>query len=537
MKTILISMSPGLLPMLEYELDIIQKELDKGSRVVVISCDGNRTKCESNNPREGQSFKPRYCFECKSRVNRGIGWLDASSEMLTVVDSSWLFETQKRSIGHIMGRIDSVKSKEKELIALVNIEGVDLFEAVKSGLQTDRCESNINVTEYWDDFKDYIAVGLTSYYSAFNYIDHWTPDHIYIFNGRTPRYRTVMRAAEFHNVQFSIYEFPISNFEDYTLIEGGYPHDPKLFSKSLFVNYHDSDLSESTKLAEGSEWYKRRFNRDKAAYNSVFSTPVGLCDLDKIPENFNLELYNLVVFISSEDEIVAEVFNNRPFDQPNGIKFISQSFPDIKIWVRMHPRLANLDKKFVDSIHEVCNLYENTTIIPAASTVDSYQLMRSSDLVVGFGSTTVIEAAFMGKRSINIGPSFHESFLAVKHIYTSDELLTFIGKSRENNFSLYPDVAKSYDGACGYAWSVSNYGVKSAHIDRKDTSIGGYMVRNGKKSSISPNILFKIYNRSLDLPVKLYWAFLAVIRDRSIRDRFLKNPIRSIKTKFFGAVP
>ena len=115
----------------------------------------------------------------------------------------------------------------------------------------------------------------------------------------------------------------------------------------------------------------------------------------------------------SEDEIVEETIRNRPLDQLDGIRFIAESFVDIEIWVRIHPRLINLDKNFVNTVIDICNSYKNVKIITASADVDSYQLIKSSNMVVGFGSTTVIEAAYMKKTSINIGPSIFENLMVL----------------------------------------------------------------------------------------------------------------------------
>ena len=96
MKTIIINTAIGLFPMLEYELDIVQKELDKGNKVVFY-CTGGLQQCGANNPKGGH-LKNRYCSECKSRVYDGIKWLNAKSGMLEVADSELIFRIQNNLI-------------------------------------------------------------------------------------------------------------------------------------------------------------------------------------------------------------------------------------------------------------------------------------------------------------------------------------------------------------------------------------------------------------------------------------------------------
>ena len=537
MNTIIINTAIGLWPMLEYELDIVKLELDKGNKVIFIYCAGEKKKCGANNPSDGQLFKKRYCLECNSRVQKGLKWLNTKNGILEIVKDVQLLEKQRDSINHVMQCIDGVKNNEKQLMRLVNIDGVDIFQAAKSLLQTNKLESNIDIREYWDDFKEGVSSGLIGYYSSFNHLTRWTPSHLFIYNGRIPRYRPMMRLAEKSSIAFTIYEYPLISHKNYTLTRGGYPHNAIIFSRLLFESYGKSILSDNIKQKDGGDWYKKRFIRDDSSYDSQFSTPMGDAIVDsKLPSNYNNDLYNLVIFISSEDEIVDEVSEKRPFDQLDAIKFIAESFKNINIWIRMHPRLVNIDKKFVNLVNDTCGLYENITVISASSDVDSYQLIKSSDMIVGFGSTTIIESAYMRKTSINIGPSHFEAFNAVKHMYTSDQIYDFLAKNIKGDYSSNYSAENAFYGACAYAWSVINFGVKPKYLE-KNTYLGGYMVRDGIKTQISANIYIKIYNRLLDFPGKILSSFSIIINDSRKWKQFKKAPLESVKRKFFGELP
>ena len=167
--------------MLEYELDIVQLELDKGSRVVFIYCSGGKVKCGANNPKDGQLFKKRYCLECNSRVQKGLKWLNTKNGILEIVKDVQLLEKQREYINHVMQSIDDVRHNDKQLMQLVNVDGVDIFQAAKSELQTNKSESNIDVREYWEDFKGGVSQGLIGYYSSFNHLARWSPNYLFIY--------------------------------------------------------------------------------------------------------------------------------------------------------------------------------------------------------------------------------------------------------------------------------------------------------------------------------------------------------------------
>ena len=76
-KNALIYSAYGLYPMLEYELDIVQRLIDSGYHVKYVTCDGDRTLCSANNPNieSKQNFEGLKCLSCKSRVSKGLNWL------------------------------------------------------------------------------------------------------------------------------------------------------------------------------------------------------------------------------------------------------------------------------------------------------------------------------------------------------------------------------------------------------------------------------------------------------------------------------
>ena len=73
--------------MLEYELDIVQRELDDGNRVVFLQCTGTDNFCPANNPRSGESIKANLCSECRARVRLGHAWLRTVSQEQIEVSS------------------------------------------------------------------------------------------------------------------------------------------------------------------------------------------------------------------------------------------------------------------------------------------------------------------------------------------------------------------------------------------------------------------------------------------------------------------
>ena len=127
----------------------------------------------------------------------------------------------------------------------------------------------------------------------------------------------------------------------------------------------------------------------------------------KLPENWDNTKKNYVIFNSSEDEFTAiggeyeerKVFNS----QYDGVAYIAsllKNRKDVNIYLRIHPNLAKIKYKYHTDLLSLGEKYDNLFVIPGDSDVSSYALMREAYRVITFGSTTGIEATYMGKTVI-----------------------------------------------------------------------------------------------------------------------------------------
>jgi hypothetical protein len=96
--------------------------------------------------------------------------------------------------------------------------------------------------------------------------------------------------------------------------------------------------------------------------------------------------------------------------------------PNTTLVVRSHPHKRVKPKRDVaDWIADVDQAEPDIHLDPF-SPVDSYTLMRQADVVVTYGSTTGIEAAFAGTPVIVMGPSIYDQIDAVTPVHSEDEL-------------------------------------------------------------------------------------------------------------------
>jgi len=540
-KVVLIHSSYGLWPLLEYELDIAQRELDSGNKVIFLYCDGAQFVCPANGTGSVINFKKRYCHECKTRVKKGIDWLRMGTGELLVEPYDITYGNKiEEDVKDKLQRIETVYPDQEKIRDTLDIGGVDIFESALSSAMSKLRDSSPQLERDWLLIKAFIENALRAHLSALHHLNKWSPDICYIYNGRMSRYRPLLRLIQYSDIKTLVYEYPKRggnvNYESFTLVENNYSHDLLSYSKQMYQVFIDDKSDYQDKLLIGESWYSERL------YGNSHGFQVLMKEVQKkgsLPIEWNDRDFNISFFISSEYEWagIPEVVKTRPYkDQHDCIVKLSKILPkQSKLYIRVHPNLKNDEKKLLGRLADI--KHKNVVLIDPLDVVDTYNLAKLSDLIICFGSTVGIEAAFMKKPVIVVGASIYSTFNATVMIEKHDDLVRIVTAAVDNNdYSAFPSEIQRYEGACAYAWSFMNFSTKTKYVE-KATYLGGNMVRNGIKTNISPGIYIKIYNRLLDFPLKVFSSLFDIIRDSSKLQRFKKNPIESIKNKFFGDIP
>jgi len=538
MDTVLIHTATGLWPMLEYELDIVQRELDRGNRVIFMYCRGNVGVCPANPQRSGQSRKQRYCLECQSRVKSGLKWLEPSDGRLEAVEYDQYTHTEEDSIQLLMDKLDRSDRSVATIKRMVNFEGVDVFEASYSTLMTHIRDSELNLEYHWNSLKQLLRVGISSYYSASSHIAHYVPDRVYIYNGRISRYRPLMRLVQRQEKELFVYEYPVRDFLHYSLTRGTYPHDIGNASKELKDLFLKTAPDPVIVKNEAETWFLNRSQRKLDGPQKLFldSKLVHMKDDHSLPV-WDKSVFNIVFFVSSQDELggIEENVKDLPFGQVEAIKRIMEEFPEIHCYVRIHPNLAGVDKRFVDNLSNLEQI-KGVTVIAPESPVNSYALVNAADLVLVYASTIGVEAAFQKKPVISIGKSTCGEFMCTATVRTDKDLMRLIHGAMNGDFSGFPSEAKRYEGACAFAWAQLHFGEKPEYLER-DSYFGGYMVRNGEKKEIKASGWIQVINRLVDAPPKLVRGIKVFFSDPIKRKEFSAQPLSVIKKGVFSVLP
>lgn len=242
--------------------------------------------------------------------------------------------------------------------------------------------------------------------------------HIFVYNGRFTLERAVLDACKDTGIIGYCYD------------NAGYDTDFEVCPWSLhdwsLLQQRMKDLwaRESSPLAAtyARDWFESRILRlDPANARFVAAQKSGQgISLD--PE------MKLVVFFSSSIDEVAELdfdwseYFNSQSEALQTLKDVCSEDSSMQLVVRSHPhmRLKSIadQQLWEESIEEISpDLH-----VEPESEVDSYWLAQRADVVVTYGSTMGVEAAFLGKPVLIMGPSIYDDLGIGRRVSNVSEL-------------------------------------------------------------------------------------------------------------------
>jgi len=177
--------------------------------------------------------------------------------------------------------------------------------------------------------------------------------------------------------------------------------------------------------AVGSSWFLDRRNHIEAA-NTMFTGGQTLGQGINAAPNETIVTY----FSSSGDEIAeldldwADFFNG----QEEAVKAVADACAvhGFRFVVRTHPHKRFKPADDVAAWHAAVKRANPDTHLDEHSEVDSYTLMEQSDVVVTYGSTTGVEAAFAGRPVIVMGPSAYDELGCAQRVRDRQQLIDAI---------------------------------------------------------------------------------------------------------------
>ena len=218
----------------------------------------------------------------------------------------------------------------------------------------------------------------------------------------------------------------------------------------------------------GSKWFdNRRGHMDKTS--ALFTEHQTIGRGIDVPQGKKVVVY----FSSSGDEIAeldvdwGEYFQG----QEGALASVAQACRDIGntyFVVRTHPHKRVKPRQDVIDWHEAVAGASADLHVDEWSDVDSYTLMEQADVVVTFGSTTGVEAAYARRPVIVMGPSAYDELGCAVRVRTQEELMAAIQGARAGEWS----------GAVSYGLMMNRRGFVTNFLTRSDDArlLGGHMI-------------------------------------------------------------
>ena len=277
---------------------------------------------------------------------------------------------------------------------------------------------------------------------------------VVIYNGRFLHDNAAAAAAEAQGVPVLFYDTG-GGHTDYDLTIDK-THDWSALQRRMLAMYDSWDPDERDLL--GSSWFEERRNHLDAS-NALYVEAQEPGTRLNIPDTECLVVY----FSSSDDELVElDVDWDSYFgSQPKALMLLAEECkrrPGYSLVIRSHPHLRmKPPQDFLDWEEAVAEARPDLHVDPY-SPIDSYELMRQADIVVTYGSTSGVEAAYARKPVILMGPSAYDELGCATRVQTQAELGAALDARRPGR----------WEGAVAYGLMMKRRGFVYTHVTRDE---------------------------------------------------------------------
>ncbi len=254
-------------------------------------------------------------------------------------------------------------------------------------------DSNSSFEKYPELYKEFLLNSLRIDKSMEVILDNYNFDLVYSFNGRFASCRPIFENLKQKSITFKSHERG-ATFDKFEIFEG-FPHELSLIHKKI-RDYKGIFL----KKLYYTLWFFINQRRGKSINWVSF--------INHQSEHYEKSKNEiLVTYFSSSDfelEAVTDLCPHNLFDsQLNALNWLVGYFgknQNIKLVIKMHPNQEKLNEKIKS--HWKNFEKNNIEVIMPESTINSYSLMKKSDLIIVYGSTIGMESAFWRKKVINL---------------------------------------------------------------------------------------------------------------------------------------
>lgn len=372
---------------------------DQGTGVLLSYCNAPRGTCAVN-----FAGNPAVCRVCQSRIRKM-----AKQHDLPIVGVYRPENASQTDASPI-----AMESSSRESIA----EGVQsaittMFRVLPSDAPTHSLIESIR--KRYQYTSERVLQGLM------NVIKTTPVSRVEVFNGRHACSRVAVLAAKTAQLPFNTLE--LSSRLRPILFRNHVAHDRHAIQNRM--RSHPADMQHAEQFFTARQ--SPRVNRYAKRHAPRFTPPSH--------DGFERKVS---IFLSSQDEFEALGQDwESPFrDTAKVILAFCERYPDTLFCIRFHPNQAEISSDIRSPFASLKDL-PNARVFYPEDTVNSYELIQWSDVVVTFGSTVTIEACWMGKPVVLLGPSFFDELEVAYTPQTAQEALEIFAsplspKPREN---------------------------------------------------------------------------------------------------------
>lgn len=469
-KKILIQTSNHSSPHLETEMEIIERLLDNNNEIFWIQCESDFQTCFYNPLHEKM-----HCKVCYSRVKNGNETINQHNK--NIKNLHILKYKDLLSIDYYKNdkTLNSSSFKSVNDLKRFKFKNYDLGMATLSSLVS---FTRNHIPDLVENSK-FINNGLVTGAYLFDLFEKLLNQHkfdlVVLFNGRFIENRPLLRACQFNNIDFATHEKG-GKLNTFLFRVNSIPHSITTINEEMEELWSNG---QDDKNAIGTNFFNNKIQGIEDAWMSFTKEQQE----GRLPKSFesNSKKKIITIFNSSLDEYEGlEGFGPYFYENDNlGISKIGADlidFENIKVYLRIHPNLRGLQNAQMNYINDIISKIPSVEIINAEDKIDTYTLIKESDIIIVFGSTVGIEAAFLTKKVILLGRAAYEELNCVFIPKNHDEVIKAI---TDDNFE-FPKNIKAEAIKFGY-WNEKfgiNYKYYQAVGFNKGTYRGKFVKAN-----------------------------------------------------------
>ena len=405
-------------------LSVIQDFLDQGHEVVCVECDGAVPACVMN-----LEQSPAVCRYCIARGAKGRSRVRPQPQ-------------QRRLSSYLDGGTTAALAASEDdfmdgpSLKAVQYRGVDVgYAALSSYAHVTRDpEPDASRPEIRSVLQRLVNTGKIVFEAYERALGQEEPDLVAVFNGRLAIDRPVLRACLAAGIDCHVYEISLG-VDTIIRYENALPHDIACLRRQIDDVWSAAATDIATdREAVGRSFFEIRRPSNTPADDAIrINSPTftGRQREGRLPEDWNAEHKNIVVYGSSDDEFCAispEWEQSVYAGQFEALDAMCRGLAgtDAHVFFRMHPRLRGMEQPYVRRIATMGGEHENLTVILPESPVSSYALLDHCDVVCTFRSTMTLEAPYWDKPCIALANSLFSQLGVTYNPKTHDEVMAML---------------------------------------------------------------------------------------------------------------